>query len=95
MSGITVSDDHADARGACNLNHGLPPISGGDPQFVMRWQGADIDHLPQDLVNRLGTREYHEAEVGSCPAQNAEGAFTVYRLAVLLYTARVHIRNDW
>ncbi|HKF46862.1 MAG TPA: CAP domain-containing protein [Terracidiphilus sp.] len=95
MSGITVSADHADARAACQLNHGLPPISGGDPQFVMRWQGADIDHLPQDLVTRLGTREFRQAEVGSCPAQNAEGAFTVYRLAVLLYSAPARIRNNW
>jgi hypothetical protein len=53
--------------------------------FVMRWQGADLDHLPQDLVNRLGTGRYRSAEVGACPAHSDQGGFTVYRLAVLLY----------
>jgi hypothetical protein len=55
------------------------------PEFVMRWQGAELDRLPQNLVENLASGRYRQAEVGSCPARNAEGAFTVYRVAVLLY----------
>jgi hypothetical protein len=61
----------------------------------MRWQGADLDHLPQELVDRLGTREYRQAEVGSCPAQSAEANFTVYRAAVLLYKAPPTHPSNW
>ncbi len=86
MSGVRVRRDPHDARLACAMNSGLPRgLTGGEPGFVMRWQGADLRKLPQPLVDRLGSGEYHEADVGSCPAQQDTGAFTAYRLAVLLY----------
>jgi hypothetical protein len=84
--GVAVRRDAADARAACHLDHGLPSLTGTDsPQFVMRWQGPDVDRLPSDLVERLASGRYRQAAVGSCPARNAEGSFTVYRVAVLLY----------
>jgi uncharacterized protein YkwD len=95
MSGVPVRQETRDARAACRLDHGLPPTTDGEPNFVMRWQGADLDHLPQELVDRLGTRDYRQAEVGSCPAQSAEGSFTVYRLAVLLYSAPPSRSTSW
>jgi uncharacterized protein YkwD len=86
MGGMRVRRDPHDARLACATSNGLPRgITGGEPGFVMRWQGADLSHLPQALVDRLGSGRYHEADVGSCPAQESEGAFSSYRLAVLLY----------
>jgi hypothetical protein len=95
MSGIVLRSENRDARGACALDHGLPPLSGTAPDFVMRWQGADLDHLPQELVDRLGTGEYRQAEVGSCPAQGGDPGFTVYRIAVLLYRAAPRRANNW
>jgi Cysteine-rich secretory protein family len=84
--GISVMRDTADARAACRLDKGLPPLSGADsPQFVMRWQDANIDQLPSRLVENLTSGRYRRAAVGSCPPRGAEGAFTVYRVAVLLY----------
>jgi Cysteine-rich secretory protein family len=86
MSGMKVLKDPHDARLACPLDHGVPSgLYGGEPGFIMRWQGADLEHLPQALVNKLGTREYAQADVGACPAQSDQGTFTVYRVAVLLY----------
>ncbi|HWG22154.1 MAG TPA: CAP domain-containing protein [Terracidiphilus sp.] len=86
MSGIAVRRDPHDARLACMVDRGIPPgARDGEPGFVMRWQGADLGHLPQALVDRLGSGQYRSAAVGSCPARNAEAAFTVYRVAVLLY----------
>ena len=71
------------------VGHGEPvilPAAGGmQPRFIQRWQDADLSHLPQDLVNQLSTGKYHAADVGSCPAQNTSGAFTSYRVAVILY----------
>lgn len=85
-SGVSVRRDPEDARQACRMDHGLPAgRTGGQPMFVMRWQGADLEHLPQDLVNRLRSGRYQSAEVGSCPARESAGGFTAYRLAVLLY----------
>ena len=87
-SGVTIRDDSALARAACALDRGLPQAaSGPQPQFVMRWQSADLTHLPPDLVSRLESGDYKQAAVGSCSPRNVEGDFTVYRVAVLLYTA--------
>jgi hypothetical protein len=86
LSGIALRRDPHDARMACVLDRGFPAgMTGGQPTFVMRWQGADLDHLPQDLVNRLGSGQYHSADVGACAPRGEVGGFTAYRLAVLLY----------
>jgi hypothetical protein len=79
--GVTILQDATDARAYCS--NGSKPQ--GTPGFYMLWQNPDIDVLPQDLVSRMATSRYRKAEVGSCPAQSVEGAFTVYRLAVILY----------
>jgi len=86
MSGLAIRTDPRDARAACELDKGLPhTLTGNQPGFVMRWQGADLEHLPQSLVGRLGSREYHSADVGACQPRGDQVAFTQYRLAVLLY----------
>jgi Cysteine-rich secretory protein family len=84
--GLSVTVDTTDARAACRLDKGLPSIPGADPpQFVMRWQDGNLDQLPARLVENLASGRYRRAAVGSCPPRGAEGAFTVYRVAVLLY----------
>jgi hypothetical protein len=80
VSGVTVVRDTASARAYCAGTHGAD-----QPLFLMRWQDADLTHLPQALVNRLASGNYRQAAVGSCPAENVEGAFSAYRVAVLLY----------
>jgi hypothetical protein len=86
MSGIAVRRDPHDARLACMEDRGFPPgVTDGKPTFVMRWQGADLEHLPQELVERLGSGHYQSAAVGACPPQGNGSGFTAYRLAVLLY----------
>lgn len=84
--GIRVLADATDARAACPMDRGMPrTLAGPQPGFVVRWQDADLSHLPPALANRLGG--FREAEVGNCPASAVEGAFTTYRIAVLLYAA--------
>jgi hypothetical protein len=85
-SGVSILGDAATARAACATNRGLPTTRGGSQaRFVMRWQDPDLTRLPQPLVDRLASGQYHQAAVGSCPEQGLEGQFTAYRLAVLLY----------
>jgi hypothetical protein len=87
-SGVTIMKDPSAARAACVLDHGLPrSFSGPQPEFVMRWQNPDLFELPPDLANKLASGDFKLADIGSCPAQNVEGDFTVYRVAVLLYTS--------
>jgi hypothetical protein len=83
VSGIAIVTDRSTARLYCTQMNS--PRGGAQPGFVMRWQGADLEHLPQALVDRLGSGQYHRAAVGSCPAKSVEGSFTAYRVAVLLY----------
>ncbi len=85
VSGVTVLADHKAARMACATDEGWPSMAGAAPGFIMRWQDADLTRLPQALVDKLETGKYRQAAVGSCPAQDVVGAFTAYRVAVLLY----------
>ena len=83
--GISLLRENGDARAACRLEKGLPSDGANTPSFVMRWQDANLDQLPPRLVESLASGRYHRAAVGSCPPRGAEGSFTVYRIAVLLY----------
>jgi hypothetical protein len=86
MSGIHVLTGTEDARGACAMEHGLPAqLHSGQPAFMLRWQTTNLGQLPQPLVDRLGSGQFKQAAVGSCPAEGAQQGFTLYRVAVLLY----------
>jgi len=80
VSGVTVLRDPSSARAYCAGQRGA-----NEPSFLMKWQDADLTHLPQALVERLASGRYRQAAVGSCPAENVEGSFSAYRVAVLLY----------
>jgi len=84
--GLEVLSDRNTARAVCGMDHGLPQTpSGPQPGFLIRWQGADLAHLPASLLDRIASGNYPRAAVGNCPAQRVEGSFTAYRMAVLLY----------
>jgi len=85
QSGVTAHGNSVGARVACAQDHGLPvSLDNRRPEFIMRWQDAQLQRLPEALVDRIATGKYREAAVGSCPSQNPEATFTVYRVAVLL-----------
>ena len=84
--GIAVKRESTAARAACRVDKGFGPVSGENtPEFVMRWQDASLERLPARLLENLAAGRYRRAEVGSCPPHEAHPAFTVYRVAVLLY----------
>lgn len=84
-TGVAAHGNSPGARLACAQDHGLPvSLDNRRPEFIMRWQDAELGRLPGALLDRIATGKYHEAAVGNCPSQNAETTFTVYRVAVLL-----------
>lgn len=85
QTGVTARGNYASARLACAQDHGMPAsLDNKRPEFIMRWQDAELTHLPPALLDRIATGRYREAAVASCPSQNPETTFTVYRVAVLL-----------
>jgi uncharacterized protein YkwD len=86
VSGVAIAEDNAQARLACASDDGVPPAQNGrSPGFIMRWQDSALNELPAPLREKLASGQYHQAEIGSCPAQGVDGDFTAYRVAVLLY----------
>lgn len=86
VSGVEPLSGTPDARAACAEDRGVPIASSGpQARFVIRWQDAALTRLPPKLVDQLGSGLYKQAAIGSCPAQYVEGAFTVYRMIVMLY----------
>ncbi len=85
----TAEPQIAQARQACDQSNGIPSDPANQPLFVMRWQSASLDRLPQALAQRIHSGGYHVAAVGACQPHHDAGpeqaAFTAYRIAVLLY----------
>jgi uncharacterized protein YkwD len=83
--GIASHGQSAVARQACAQDSGMPATLGDRrPEFIMRWQASSIDRLPDALLARIASGRYHEAVVGSCPAESADKTFSAYRVAVML-----------
>jgi uncharacterized protein YkwD len=86
LHGVAILPNAAVARAACAMDHGFPGSkSDAQPRFIMRWQSADLTHLPAALANELASKKFRQAAVGSCPAQGEQDSFAAYRIAVLLY----------
>lgn len=84
-SGVSILANPTLARSACISDDDLRRSPGARPAWMIRWQSSDLAHLPRDLEKQLASGKYRKAAIGSCPAQNDGGAFTSYRVAVLLY----------
>jgi hypothetical protein len=80
--GIRSVSASAAARQTCAMDHGF---AGQRPNFVMRWEGSDLNRLPDVLEEKISTGRYHMAAVGACSSGNRGQGFTTYRLAVLLF----------
>ena len=71
------------ARQTCAMEHG----SAGTvrPKFIMRWQGSDLNRLPDVLEERIRSERFRSAAVGACSSGSEGQGFTTYRVAVLLF----------
>ena len=80
--GIRLVTTSPAAEQTCALEHGSV---GPRPNFIMRWEGSDLNRLPDVLEEKISTGRYRTAQVGACRSGNEGGGFTTYRLAVLLF----------
>ena len=81
-TGVSVAPTTEDARQTCALGTGY--AGARRPWFVMRFTGADLTQLPDQLRTRLMSGRVHEAVVGACVPEK-ETPFSGYAVAVMLY----------
>jgi uncharacterized protein YkwD len=79
--GFPPATSNQDARKTCTMSQG----QAGTPKLVIQWDGADISHLPDVLIQNLDKTKYTSAAVGACPGRQPNQQFTTYHIAVLLY----------
>ncbi len=77
---VDVASD--EARQTCQMETGY--AGPRRPWFVMRFTASALDTLPEELLNRLSTGKYGEAQVGACSTRDT-GHFAGYNLAVMLF----------
>jgi len=83
--GLSIVSNARQARDYCASSAQFK--GSGARSALIRFESSDVTQLPAYLAQRVASGEYRAAAVGSCPAQSADGTFTVYRVAVLLYGA--------
>lgn len=80
--GIDASLAPRPAEQACGMARGMPP--GTTARLMVRMQTADLQQLQSQIRQQMRGGHYNRAAVGAC-APIGQGAFTMYRIAVLLY----------
>jgi Cysteine-rich secretory protein family len=83
QQGIASASATQEARQTCEMPHGF--AGGPQPAFLIRWEGADLSHLPNALIERIRAGQFKSAAVGACDSAHPQQGFTTYRVAVLLY----------
>ena len=79
--GLQAVSASSDARKTCELDRGW---AGDRPTTVLRYETADIKHLPEELEPKVTSGKYRAAAVGACNA-GGSGSFSRFRIAILLY----------
>lgn len=80
VAGLKKAEATEDARRTCGLDKGF---TGDHVTYVTRFEMIDLNKLPDELLRKIKSGDYHHAAVGACPDRKADN-FTRYRLAVLL-----------
>jgi hypothetical protein len=79
--GLQAVSSTADARKTCELDRGW---AGQKPATVLRYETADLRHLPDEIEPKVASGKYRAAAVGACDASGSSG-FSRFRIAILLY----------
>lgn len=80
--GIDASMSPRVAEEACAMAHNMP--AGTNARLMVRMQTPDLQQLQSQMRQQMRGGRYTRAAVGAC-APIGGGAFTMYRVAVLLY----------
>jgi Cysteine-rich secretory protein family len=81
--GIDPSLPATQAEKTCALEHGMAP--GTTPRLIIRFQTPDLQQMQAQMRQQVRAGSYTKAAVGACAPIGGQGAFTMYRVAVLLY----------
>ena len=81
LRGLHILRDSEDARRACARGTGA---GGARPRAVVHFEAPDLRELPPQLLKMIAGNSYDSAAVGACEPKD-ESAFTMFRVAVLLY----------
>lgn len=81
--GIDPDGPQAPAEAACRSQRGIP--GGGRVRLVIRYQTSHVNVLPGQVVQALHEGHYTQAGVGACRPDGAQGGFTTFRVAIVLY----------
>lgn len=79
--GIDPSAPAEPAEQACAPGHGIP----AGAKSMVRFQTPNLQQLPPQVAAQIEKGHFARAAVGACAPDAAQGAFTVYRVAILLY----------
>lgn len=80
--GIDGSVSPRGAEEACAMSSGMP--AGTNARLMVRMQTPDLQQLQSQIRQHMRGGHYTRAAVGAC-RPIGQGAFTMYRVAVLLY----------
>jgi Cysteine-rich secretory protein family len=58
--------------------------AGQRPVTIVRYETADLSHLPEEVAQKARSGKYQSAAVGACEA-NGSSTFAHYRIAILLF----------
>jgi Cysteine-rich secretory protein family len=78
---LIAVDVTEDARKTCGMDRGY---AGNSVLYIVRFEVTDLSKLPDELLQKIKSRNYRKGAVGACQGGDA-GGFTRYRIAVLLY----------
>ena len=80
--GLQILNYTSDARKSCPLDQGYAGVH--TPSFVIHYFTADLAALPDILLEKINSGEFHHAAVGACLSHGQNG-FSGFRIAVLLF----------
>ncbi len=79
--GIATSGSSDLARQTCERNDTSAPHA----QLVIHWDGSDLAHLPEAVLQQLQQHHFRSASVGACPSARHDSGFTTFHIALLLF----------
>ncbi|HEV2278188.1 MAG TPA: CAP domain-containing protein [Acidobacteriaceae bacterium] len=82
QDGIDASMSPQAAEEACAMSSGMP--AGTNARLMVRMQTPDLQQVQSQVREHMRGGRYSRAAVGAC-RPIGQGAFTMYRVAVLLY----------
>jgi uncharacterized protein YkwD len=80
--GLQITTGSPDARKTCESDRAF---SGPRPAAILRYEMADLSHLPDEVLQKAASGKFHSASIGACHPSGASSQFTRFRIAILFF----------